>query len=172
MGGWTIRKFKGHEGKNIPVCLNRKMSDIACTCSCAGGRSSCVHYDGYRYKGIIGRTALPGTARSFTTPRCRTSRISTAVACSPRGAKSVDVGPSSWPRSRRSTGPALPGRAPCVRPRRPSGGPPRGALRRAAAVPGRGAPLSQRVRLRRPHPLRCNKHRVSPRRAPSAPPQR
>ena len=32
MGGWTICMFKGHEGKSIPVCLNRKMmSGIAFT---------------------------------------------------------------------------------------------------------------------------------------------
>ena len=43
-----------------------------------------MHYDGYRYKDIISRTAPPGTARSFTTPRCSTSRIPTAVACLPR----------------------------------------------------------------------------------------
>ena len=55
INGWTISKCKCHKGKNIPVCLNRKMSGIACTCRTGG--KSCVNYDGYRYKDIIGRRA-------------------------------------------------------------------------------------------------------------------
>ena len=51
-----VCKCTCHKGKNIPVCLNKNMSKIACTCKHPGSKS-CVNIDGYRYKDAIGRKA-------------------------------------------------------------------------------------------------------------------
>jgi len=40
--GWNIGKCKCHKGKSLPVCLNRKISGIVCTCRNTGSKS-CVN---------------------------------------------------------------------------------------------------------------------------------
>ena len=54
--GWSMSKCKCHKGKNIPVCLNRKMSGIVCTCRHVGGKS-CSNITGNRYQDSVGRKA-------------------------------------------------------------------------------------------------------------------
>ena len=58
LGRWTISKCKCHKGKNIPVCLNRKMSGILCKCANADfGGKSCINISGRRYQDAVGRKA-------------------------------------------------------------------------------------------------------------------